>query len=299
MADTTAFGVANVGAQGTSPLAMRRSIEVLFDAPGVVSGLAVTPAAGGYAVTAGLAVTKRGPSDGMALAWHDGGTAAPAHPSNPSSNPRLDVVWLVSHDPQYGDDDNLVALGVTEGAAAANPTVPTVPSHATVLAVMRVPAGATTLSSATRQSAGPAAIVRGATMGVVGHAVNTSNSLGASAWKDICSVTFTMPVPRTVRIDAITSVRGCAVGDPSKGKEGSMHLRLVVDGGEKVRWERQLWTAVTCESLPHVMTLGAGTHTVRMQGSDGTSGWVPQYSHPNGTKWPGQVLTVVDEGAAT
>lgn len=78
-----------------------------------------------------------------------------------------------------------------------------------------------------------------------------------------------------------------------------MHLRLVVDGGEKVRWERQLWTAVTCESLPHVMTLGAGTHAVRMQGSDGTSGWVPQYSHPNGTKWPGQVLTVVDEGAAT
>lgn len=299
MADTTAFGVANVGAQGTSPLAMRRSIEVLFDAPGVVSGLAVSAAAGGYAVAAGLAVTKRGPSDGMALAWHDGGTAVPAHTSNASSNPRLDVVWLVSHDPQYGDGDNLVALGVTEGAAAANPAVPAVPSYATVLAVMRVPAGATTLSSATRQSAGPAAIVRGATMGVVGRAANTSNSQGSASWADLCSVTFTLPVARTVRVDTLTSVRGCAPNSASTAKEGSMHVRVLVDGTEEVRWERQLWTSVTCEAVPIVKTLAAGTHTVRMQGSDGTSGWVPQYSHPNGTRWPGQVLTVVDEGAAT
>ncbi|MEY8436157.1 hypothetical protein AAK967_00195 [Atopobiaceae bacterium 24-176] len=298
MANTTAFGVANVGDQGTSPLAMRRSIEVLFDAPGVVSGLAVSPAAGGYAVAAGLAVTKRGPSDGMALAWHDGGTAAPAHPSNPSSNPRLDVVWLVSHDPQYGDGDNLVALGVTEGSAAANPAVPSVPSYATVLAVMRVPAGATTLSSATRQSAGPAAIVRGATMGILGHKVNTSNAQGTAAWSTVCSCTFTLPVGRAVRIDTVTSMRG-AVKNVGTACDGSMHLRLLVDDRQEIRWERQLRSAVTCEALPYTKVLGAGTHTVALQGSDGTSGWTPCYSHSNGTKWPGQVLTVVDEGSAT
>lgn len=303
MANTTAFGVANVGDQGTSPLSMRKSVEVLFDSPGVVSGLSVTGASGGYSVAPGLAVTKRGPSDGMALAWSDGGLAVPASTSNASANPRLDAVWLVSHDPQFGDADNLVALGVTQGAPAPSPAAPAVPAGCTLLALMRVPAGAASPAQATRQSAGPAAIVKGATMGVLANKVYTADNefLKRYTEKPVATATFSLPRARTVSFGLTVSVKaaGCA---SDLYWAGSGYVQLWIDGAKArtFRFECNPYSPI-CLYFEDKRALAAGAHTVKMSlwGSTTKPASDLYLCYAGAENWPGQVLTVVDEGAAS
>lgn len=145
----TALGVAQSSAGvGTTDTAMRHILGAQWESTGVVDGLAVT---GGttlaYAVAAGVAVCSKGDSDGKTLAWFAGGTT-PTVAANSAGNPRIDCIWITSHDLTQGDSDNLVTLGVTQGTAAATPTAPTIPTYATLLAQMRMPAGATTTANA-------------------------------------------------------------------------------------------------------------------------------------------------------
>ena len=294
----TALGVAQSSAGvGTTDTAMRHILAAQWESTGVVDGLAVT---GGttlaYTVAAGVAVCSKGASDGKTLAYFAGGSTATVA-ANSSGNPRIDCIWITSHDLTQGDTDNLVTLGVTQGTAAATPTAPTIPTYATLLAQMRMPAGATTTANATATASVGYAIPYGASLGVLLRKADTTAGAGSSTWVTVCSGTFALSSPRVVRIDTITSMFGVVPGNEGAATDGTMHLRLVIDNVPKMVWERQLKSAVTVEAIPLVMTLGSGNHVITLQGEDGISGWEKSYGvASNGMTWPGQVLVVTDEG---
>ena len=144
----TAFGVAQTSAGvGTTDTDMRHILAAKWDSTGVINGLAVTGTTSlYYRVSAGVAVCSKGPSDGKTLAYFGGGNTDTVS-ANSSGNPRIDSVYIYSNDANQGDADNLVHIGVTQGTAAAVPTAPTIPTYATLLAEMLMPAGATTTAN--------------------------------------------------------------------------------------------------------------------------------------------------------
>lgn len=146
----TAFGVAQTSAGvGTTDTDMRKIIAAQWESTGVIDGLAVTGTTSlYYAVAAGVAVCSKGASDGKTLAYFAGGNTDTVS-ANSSGNPRIDSVYIYSNDVNQSDADNLVHIGVVSGTAAAVPTAPTIPTYATLLAEMLVPAGATTTATAT------------------------------------------------------------------------------------------------------------------------------------------------------
>lgn len=294
----TALGVAqDSSGVGTTDTAMRHILGAQWGSTGVVDGLAVT---GGttlaYAVASGVAVCSKGASDGKTLAWFAGGST-PTVAANSSGNPRIDCIWITSHDLTQGDADNLVTLGVTQGTPAATPTAPTIPTYATLLAQMVMPAGATTTANAVQAASIGYAIPYGASLGVLLRKADTTAGVGSATWATVCSGTFAISSPRVVRIDTITSMLGVVPGNEGAATDGTMHLRLVIDNVPEMVWERQLKSAVTVEAIPLVMTLGSGNHVITLQGEDGISGWKKSYGvASNGMTWPGQVLVVTDEG---
>lgn len=146
----TAFGVAQTSAGvGTTDTDMRKIIAAQWESTGVIDGLAVTGTTSlYYRVAAGVAVCSKGVSDGKTIAYFGGGNTS-AVSANSSGNPRIDCIWVTAHDATQGDADNLVTLGVTQGTPAATPVAPTLPTYATLLAEMLLPAGATTTANAT------------------------------------------------------------------------------------------------------------------------------------------------------
>lgn len=145
----TAFGVAQTSAGvGTTDTDMRHILAAQWESTGVIDGLAVTGKTSlYYGVAAGVAVCSKGPSDGKTLAYFGGGNTDTV-PANSSGNPRIDSVYIYSNDANQGDEDNFVHIGVVSGTAAAVPAAPTIPTYATLLAKMVMPAGATTTANA-------------------------------------------------------------------------------------------------------------------------------------------------------
>jgi hypothetical protein len=175
---------------------------------------------------------------------------------------------VTSHDLDQGDADNHVALGVTQGAPAASPARPAAPAYATVLAYMRLPAGATTTAQATVEARGDAATASGGTLGLLGEAALNAGrdvSTGGS-WSDFYTVAVTVTVPsrHVVRVDYRATL---AV--PTGGSTGWTRVRpyLTVDGAE-VAGSRRKWPAWAGPELTHssscVTELPAGTHTVEL-----------------------------------
>ncbi len=291
-----ALGVAQTSAGvGTTDTDMRKIIAAQWESTGVIDGLAVTGTTSlYYSVAAGVAVCSKGASDGKTLAYFAGGNTDTVS-ANSSGNPRIDSVYIYSNDANQGDADNLVHIGVVKGTAAAVPTAPAIPTYATLLAAMLVPAGATTTANVHLAAPIGYAIPYGASLGVLVHQVSTQNGTGGGSWTTVCSGSLTIPIPRTIRIDMITSACGVVPGAGTP-TDGTMHVRLVVDGNVVMTWERQLKSAVTVETMPYVLTLPAGYHTLMLQCEDGITGWQAYYGASNGMQWPGQVLLATDEG---
>lgn len=295
-----ALGVANDGTTGTTAQDYRLITGSLYQNVGVLSGLGVTgTSSAAYSVAAGVAVCSRGSSDGKTIAYWPGGTVATT--ANSAGNPRIDSVYITAHDLSQGDSDNLVTLGVVSGTAAATPAAPTLPTGATLLAQMKVPASATTTASASKVVGAANAVPLGASMGILLHQVNTESTVsGATGWKTLCEGALRLASKRTVRIDVVTCAKGVKKG-VGTAQEGSMHVRVLIDGSydKGMGYERQLWTSITSDSQSMVTTLAAGNHTVTLQGEDGTSGWQGAYGTPSsssGVRWQGQVITVTDVG---
>lgn len=196
-----------------------------------------------------------------------------------------------------GDADNHVTLGVTQGTAAASPARPSVPTYATVLAYMRLPAGATTTAQATVEARGDVASASGGTLGLLGEAALNADrdiSTGGS-WSDFYTVAVTVTVPsrHLVRVDyrATLSAPGSNVGWTR------VRPYLTVDGAE-VKGSRRKWPAWTGPELTHSSScateLAAGTHTVELHLAYDGGDWGLSIVD-DGTG--GAALSVWDEGA--
>lgn len=292
-----ALGVRNSGTDGTTPLALRLALGALFPQAGILSGLSVRGSSSlAYSVASGVAVCTRGTGDGSTLAPVAAGST-PAVAANGTGYPRIDAVWVTAHDIDQGDPDNHVTLGVTQGTAAASPARPTVPTYATVLAYMRLPAGATTTAQATVDSRGRDAVAVGATMGQLGYMRDTYDGKLRGNWNSTMhtdySVTVTVPTARLVEL------RWCAT--LSGGEESDCIVAMSVDGAKVMQFfvtppSGDRWDYKECR---HVAKLSAGRHTIVFSSGQYWGGDILVHSSDSklGTNaCTGVVCEVIDQG---
>lgn len=114
--------------------------------PGVLDGdgrtLVTALATMNVAVGQADFVTTKGTADGVAIFTNDG-TVNVAIAAAPASNSRITVIWVKHNDNTTGDANSLPVFGTTDGAAAASPTKPAIPTGALELATLRVYSGTT------------------------------------------------------------------------------------------------------------------------------------------------------------
>lgn len=290
---SVAFGVQNVGDVGTTASELRHIIEAKWGSTGIVAGLAVTGSGLAYQVAAGMAICAKGSGDGMTEAWWPGGATADVS-ANSSSNPRIDAVWVTSHDASMGDADNLVAVGVTQGTPAASPAVPTIPTYATLVAAMLVPAGATSTSSASTNRRGAQAVPYGSSLGILVNAVDTTNTSTAipSGYQTYASGSFTLPTARYVDIKRVFTLASLTSND------ASVYTRVLIDGSQVSQGEVRCYGSpalATSQYMENTIRLEAGTHTVQAQMQAGVNTARKFWSSGG---WAGQTLQVVDAGIA-
>lgn len=304
---TTAFPVRQTeDGTGCTDTMLRSIVAALYPDPGIIKGLAVT---GGnstaYNVAEGVAVCSKGAADGNTIAYYEGGTVATS--ANSASNPRIDVIWITSHDVTQGDSDNLVTLGVTEGTAAATPVEPDIPTYATKLAAMQLPAGATTTASATAYGTVAYSVPYGGSSGMLAQTINTNTetmSSNSGVTYNTCTTIFTVPTKRIVEFDfnsATNSVNaGCSWGI----------YAFVLDGEELPNSTVEFLadTIVTRDCPAHyIYEVEAGTHTIYLKvgkmsdAGTGKSNGAPRFlygSASRGRNYKGRTLTVWDRGVA-
>lgn len=180
-AKTTAFGIVQDSAgNGTTALQLRKVLQNHWQSTGIigtgmssdqtshVSGLQGVMQ---YQVHEGTAVCSYDASDGYTEAyWPDMLTAQV--PANDSAWPRIDSIWVFANNPEGGQSDNHVQIGVTVGTPAQNPSAPTVRKGATVIQNMMLPAHATQTKEATPTGDLQYALFHGASMGRLWHLVD-------------------------------------------------------------------------------------------------------------------------------
>lgn len=86
--------------------------------------------------------TSKGKADGVAIFTNDG-IATVAISAAPVSNSRWTIVWVKHEDNTTGDAASLPIFGTTDGAAAASPTAPAIPTGALELARLQIFSGTT------------------------------------------------------------------------------------------------------------------------------------------------------------
>lgn len=299
MAENVALGVRNSGADGTTPLALRLALGALLPQSGILSGLSVRGSSSlAYSVAAGVAVCTRGAGDGSTLATVAAGST-PAVAANGTGYPRIDAVWVAAHDLDQGDADNHVTLGVTQGAPAASPARPTVPTYATLLAYMRLPAGATTTAQATVEARGRDAVASGATMGQLGYMRDTYDGklrgdLNGTMHVDY-SVTVTVPTARLVELRWCATLSG---GDSSDcivamSVDGVKVMQFFVTPPSGRRWDYK--------EVRHVVTLSPGTHTIAFSSGQYWGGDILVHSSDDklgSNACTGVICEAIDQGIA-
>jgi hypothetical protein len=88
-----------------------------------------------------VAFLGRGSSYGGVKVANVGTLTSPVFDAAPSSNSRIDVVWIRQNDSVDGaDTTNVPEVGIAKGNAAATPTVPAVPTGALPLLDVKLPA---------------------------------------------------------------------------------------------------------------------------------------------------------------
>lgn len=266
---TTAFPVRqSEDGTGCTDIALRHIMGALYPYTGIVTGLAVT---GGntlaYNIAEGVAVCSKGEADGNTLAYYEGGTVDTT--ANSGSNPRIDVIWITSHDLTQGDSDNLVTVGVTQGTAAASPEEPALEKGQTKLAAMLVPASATTTQGCTAYGSTPYAIPYGGSLGCLGSFSGTYSGSHAmnGKWTLTSTCTITVPTKRLVEV-AHKARWNC----PSKDLT-SCYIKLNIDGVDITDGndERPIFKYWVMDLWSKNVEVEAGTHTVNIYTKGSTS----------------------------
>lgn len=294
-----ALGVAQTSAGvGTTDTDMRKIIAAQWESTGVIDGLAVTGTTSlYYSVAAGVAVCSKGASDGKTLAYFAGGST-PAVSANSSGNPRIDCIWITSHDLTQGDADNLVTLGVTQGTPAATPTAPAIPTYATLLAQMCMPAGATTTANAAQAASIGYAIPYGASLGMLAENVLTMDGIGdgtVNNWYIEQTTGFFIPTDRLI------TFRFYVCASASDGNYSDWYQSFVLDGAEIANsgGEFHLTSGWSTQMHEFSTTIHGGNHTVAVK--SGLRGGAAPHFHYAGDKYTsfyGRRLQVWDSGVA-
>lgn len=293
-----ALGIAAADGRGTSAADVRRILSAIYPSRGILSGLAVTGQTGlAYRVASGAAVCSRGASDGCSLALFEGGLT-PAVAANTAASPRIDSVWLCAHDQSQGNADSLVALGVTQGTPAASPVAPAVPTYATELARMLLPAGATTTANATRSESAGYAVAAGGSQGVLLDLVDTANTdVSLSSRRTAATGTISLASDRVLDF-RFTITMGSFQQGPYAGGAGSVYVILRIDGKDVRTLEVKVFADpnATSQFIIDTRTVQAGSHTVAMLLQSQVGGKKCRFYYSD--IWAGQRLQVVDLGAA-
>lgn len=290
----TAYAVQQDGTVGTTAAELRKMLSYKWQSTGIVGGLKVTGRSNlAYNVAAGMAICSKGSSDGCTEAYYPGGQT-PAVDANSGSNPRLDAVWITSHDVTQGDGDNLVTVGVTQGTPAATPAAPAIPTYATLLALMLVPAGATKTSSASVSALGQAAAPYGSSLGILVDALDSTSTDAQlpTDYRTYCSGTFTVPTDRYVDIKRIFTLASKVAAD------SSAYTRVMLDGVQISQGEVRAYGSpalATSQYFENTVRVSAGTHAIQAQMKQGVNSTRKYYSAGG---WAGQTLQVVDAGIA-
>lgn len=113
--------------------------------PANASPLVTGRASMGYDIAPFIAVTARS-NAGAELIANDSAVTVPTTAA-PGANSRIDVIWVRAQFEIFGDANNDVVFGVTQGAAAVSPTKPAIPAGALELATASLLSTATTTQS--------------------------------------------------------------------------------------------------------------------------------------------------------
>lgn len=297
---TTAFPVRQTSdGVGCTDVTMRKIMAALYPDKGIISGLNVSGASSAaYTVGSGVAVCSKGSGDGNVLAYYEGGTVATT--ANSSGNPRIDSVWIESHDATQGDSDNLVALGVTQGTPAAAPVAPSIPTDATLLANMMVPGGASGMSQAAVADTGAYSVPYGASLGVlVNRSYVYNGEFITTQQKTLMSGNFNLPTARTIQLKATTTMS--SVGDTDWVEDaGMVYVRFYLDGQYVQQFGRPVYRQKFADSAycEWNMTVPAGNHTARLDIFSRTNDRIKMWYVAGENGYPGQRFQVVDLGPA-
>lgn len=307
---TTAFPVRQSDdGTGCTDIALRHIMGALYPYTGIVAGLNVT---GGntlaYNIAEGVAVCSKGEADGNTLAYYEGGAVDTT--ANSGSNPRIDVIWITSHDLTQGDSDNLVTVGVTQGTAAASPEEPALEQGQTKLAAMLVPASATTTQGCTAYGTAASATPYGGNLGLLGEnqlkQTVTGSSQALKWFSGELPISFYVPTKRLIELTYEASCR-CSnnAGPISWGLRAFQIDGTDIDGTTA---EFQLESMITEDHKTRVVTtIEAGNHTASVctgkMSALGNASGAPYvlYGNPgdgSGRFYKGQILRVWDRGPA-
>ena len=297
---TTAVGIMQDGeGNGTSPHTLRKCIQARWVSPGIVCGLDV---AGRndlrYDVAAGVAVLRRSEADGCTEAYWEGGQTPAVQAGG--SNPRIDLVWMKANDLQQGDPDNLVVVGVESGVPSASPVAPQCPAGCTPIALMRVPAGASSTASAQDLGDRDYAVPYGASMGVLARLEEAvDGTVDNSKQTPFLQTKLHFPTNRNITLHAFL-----CVSTPEKdGQTGVATCRFMIDG-ERYTTRKVEYTGnwVTYEPTTDA-EVSAGDHTFGIVMFNQTGpGFVAHYGEGSGfdagDNYVGRVLRIDDNGPA-
>ena len=307
---TTALGVSTtLDGDGVTPLTHRLILGSYFQDTGVIYGLDVTGRSDlAYAVAAGCAVVQRAPSDGMMLAYWEGGATENTVSAGDPSNPRIDVVWIrANNSPEYPTDpDNRVHVGVTQGVPSASPVKPAIPAGCVEIGARLMPAGATSTQSTTKYETVNYALPYGANRGRIGDESWLRNDFSWTADKGVIvkmhKIQFTLPTDRLLRFDYKCNFSAQAASNNSASEWA---MAFWVDGKmldhSAVNFVSR-GTSWTTHETSYTAEIPAGEHTAEV---GGWFGWGNKpnfhYSSATGTiseVWVGRKFSIWDAGAA-
>lgn len=284
--------------KGCTAAMMRRIVASHWATDGVVDGLAVS---GGtsmqYTVAPGVAVISMGAnrSQGYVEAYCEGGQVATT--PNAGTTPRVDAVWVMAHDVTFGDPDNLVTLGVTQGTPAVSPKAPTIPARATLICDMQVPAGATSTAGAVQYGSYHSAVPYGTAGGILLDKVDTSgNQLGLGQSYTFATGSIWLPSRQLLSVHLTATLR--AVNLVTHSWLGSGYVDWMLDGTVMRTFRGMVYPdSPMTLSYEDYREVPAGTHQIaaRVWGSVTKPASGIQLEYGGDDWWPGQRLTVIGE----
>jgi len=185
------------------------------------SGLLTALGTMSVSIAAAVFAVSRSRQDGVVIFANDGTAAVPISPA-PVSNSRITSIWVKHNDNTQGDADALPVFGTTDGAAAASPVAPAIPTGALELAQLRVYAGTTAANGG-------------------------SNTL---------TETYRM----TAAQGGVVAVRDAAELAAFAAANGT--LAVIVSSGVMLRRTAGAWKVAGGSSFPAAQAIGAGSATI-------------------------------------